>query len=230
MDTHEGQTLCRGCGVEVVQGPRTRNPKKWCSGSCRARWYRKNSGSYSNRLSDLASQTMRRNASLSDGQCAHCGAVTPRTAKGRPKKYCSDSCGKKFRNRGSYVSSVLCSIDGCCRPSHARGVCGSHYSAVWRSENPDKYTAKNLRYRAQKKHDGAEVFSRNDVMEASDWSCGICGGAIERDCEYPNPLYGTVDHIVPLSRGGTHTIDNVQAAHHVCNSTKRDQLDFSLVR
>ena len=32
----------------------------------------------------------------------------------------------------------------------------------------------------------------------------------------------TVDHIIALKNGGTHTWDNVQCAHAICNSNKRD--------
>ena len=35
--------------------------------------------------------------------------------------------------------------------------------------------------------------------------------------------YPTVDHIVPLSKGGTHTWNNVQLAHMACNSGKCDK-------
>lgn len=37
--------------------------------------------------------------------------------------------------------------------------------------------------------------------------------------------YPTVDHIIPLSKGGDNTWDNVQLAHHRCNSGKRDRVD-----
>lgn len=30
----------------------------------------------------------------------------------------------------------------------------------------------------------------------------------------------SLDHIIPLSRGGHHTADNVQAAHLACNHRK----------
>jgi 5-methylcytosine-specific restriction endonuclease McrA len=29
-----------------------------------------------------------------------------------------------------------------------------------------------------------------------------------------------MDHIVPISKGGTHTLDNVQMAHRFCNLSK----------
>jgi 5-methylcytosine-specific restriction endonuclease McrA len=38
--------------------------------------------------------------------------------------------------------------------------------------------------------------------------------------EYPDRRYPTIDHIVPLSVGGTDTRDNVQIAHLFCNLSK----------
>lgn len=34
----------------------------------------------------------------------------------------------------------------------------------------------------------------------------------------------TIDHIIPLSKGGTHTYNNVQLAHYICNSKKSDKI------
>lgn len=52
--------------------------------------------------------------------------------------------------------------------------------------------------------------------------CGICGDPIPRAAVVPDPLAPVLDHVVPLARGGVHAIDNVQAAHFLCNSFKRD--------
>lgn len=58
--------------------------------------------------------------------------------------------------------------------------------------------------------------------------CKICGKPCDfSDRSYGNgfgPLYPSVDHIIPLSKGGSHTWDNVQIAHCICNSVKRDLL------
>jgi HNH endonuclease len=35
-----------------------------------------------------------------------------------------------------------------------------------------------------------------------------------------HPLFGTVDHVVPLSLGGTNELDNRRAAHRICNRKK----------
>jgi 5-methylcytosine-specific restriction endonuclease McrA len=35
-----------------------------------------------------------------------------------------------------------------------------------------------------------------------------------------HPLYLTIDHVIPLSKGGEHSPLNVQAAHATCNYSK----------
>ena len=52
-------------------------------------------------------------------------------------------------------------------------------------------------------------------------------GVLARDgnmCQYCGAGAETVDHVVPRSRGGSHTWDNVVAACRRCNSIKRDRL------
>jgi 5-methylcytosine-specific restriction endonuclease McrA len=55
--------------------------------------------------------------------------------------------------------------------------------------------------------------------------CHLCGHPIDLtirwDPDHPDTGYGTVDHIVPLSRGGDPLDPNNQApAHYGCNSRK----------
>lgn len=47
--------------------------------------------------------------------------------------------------------------------------------------------------------------------------CGICSSPVEFD-------NFTVDHIVPMSKGGPHLLSNLQPAHGGCNSRKRDRI------
>lgn len=52
-------------------------------------------------------------------------------------------------------------------------------------------------------------------------------GVLRRDgrrCQYCGKRADTIDHVVPRSRGGTHTWDNCVAACRVCNSKKADRL------
>ena len=61
--------------------------------------------------------------------------------------------------------------------------------------------------------------------------CWLCGGP----CNYEDytvrdgvfvagDWYPSVDHVVPLARGGSHSWDNVKLAHRCCNSKKRDKI------
>jgi 5-methylcytosine-specific restriction endonuclease McrA len=43
------------------------------------------------------------------------------------------------------------------------------------------------------------------------------------DSKVPDRLAPTIDHIVPLARGGTHEPSNVQSAHFICNALKGDR-------
>jgi 5-methylcytosine-specific restriction endonuclease McrA len=55
--------------------------------------------------------------------------------------------------------------------------------------------------------------------------CQICGKPCDwNDMEWGHsgPTYPSLDHIVPRANGGEHTWDNVQLAHCMCNSKKRD--------
>lgn len=60
-------------------------------------------------------------------------------------------------------------------------------------------------------------------------NCQICGKPCDPEDTSWNgafgPLYPTVDCIVPMSRGGGYVLGNVQLAHAICNSVKRDLED-----
>jgi 5-methylcytosine-specific restriction endonuclease McrA len=46
-------------------------------------------------------------------------------------------------------------------------------------------------------------------------------------CGVKLPTGGHADHIVPLSKGGSHTCDNIVAACKICNETKKDTMPDS---
>lgn len=57
------------------------------------------------------------------------------------------------------------------------------------------------------------------------YRCGICSGPV--DLAAVGRLAPTVDHIVPVARGGTHAVDNLQIAHSACNNRKLDRVGFT---
>lgn len=60
---------------------------------------------------------------------------------------------------------------------------------------------------------GRVAISRRSVFARDGHRCQYCGSAAEN-----------IDHVVPRSRGGTHTWDNVVAACRRCNAAKEDRL------
>lgn len=67
-----------------------------------------------------------------------------------------------------------------------------------------------------------------DIADQFDMKCAICGCEVDPADTWVNVngatcygrKYPTVDHIVPLSLGGTDTLDNVQLTCKRCNSSK----------
>lgn len=56
--------------------------------------------------------------------------------------------------------------------------------------------------------------------------CQICGEPVnDKDIKdgHIRKRYPTLDHIIPLSKGGGHTWDNIQLAHMGCNAGKCDR-------
>lgn len=55
--------------------------------------------------------------------------------------------------------------------------------------------------------------------------CGICGQPVDMSLKYPDPMSKTVDHIIPIAKGGHPSdLSNLQLAHRWCNRQKSDKL------
>ena len=69
-----------------------------------------------------------------------------------------------------------------------------------------------LRYVVKVPFQRRTTLSRRAVFARDDHRCQYCGGAAD-----------SIDHVVPRSRGGQHTWENVAAACRPCNLRKRDR-------
>ena len=71
-----------------------------------------------------------------------------------------------------------------------------------------------------------QAFERNrKKIYATRTLCGICGRPVDFSLRYPNPMAPSIDHIIPIDRGGHPSdIDNLQLAHWTCNRQKGDKL------
>lgn len=123
------------------------------------------------------------------------------------RKRCCAICGKEFV---SYNGSLMCGPE--CR-----------------KRNRKKYkNIRKIRVRCNGYIDSSISLDR--LIKRDKNTCHICGGRCDkRDYSLDEninfivgPKYPSIDHVQPLSRGGSHTWDNVKLAHCICNSIKSD--------
>lgn len=100
--------------------------------------------------------------------------------------------------------------------------CGALLDAELRREAKD-------RRRARMRNAYVSPVNRRQVFERDAWTCQLCHEPVERDKVVPHPKAPTIDHVIPLARGGTHEMANTQCAHFLCNATKSDRVDWAPV-
>lgn len=91
----------------------------------------------------------------------------------------------------------------------------------WKAKNPERWAELTHKARARRDQRIADQ-SVGDVNFDALWTglCGVCGNGLDPDLRHPHPQSRSIDHILPLSRGGTHEQANLQFAHLVCNLRK----------
>lgn len=75
----------------------------------------------------------------------------------------------------------------------------------------------NMRRRLAREHPDAVPFDPADIFTRDGWLCWLCGGSVRRRMLKRDPLGPSIDHVVPISRGGVDAPSNVRLAHLICN-------------
>ena len=100
---------------------------------------------------------------------------------------------------------------------------------LWKENNPEQRKAlgrksQNIR-RARKLGNGQEPYTEQQVLETYGTSCHLCLLPIDMQASrkvgeqgWENGLH--LDHVVPLSKGGPDTLENVKPSHGICNIKK----------
>lgn len=91
--------------------------------------------------------------------------------------------------------------------------------------NPHKRTEYRHRRRARLRGNDTAPYKRADVFARDGYVCQLCGRpTLVYVVTWRHPLSPELDHIVPVSRGGSDTPDNVQTAHRRCNIRKGNRV------
>lgn len=195
--------ICGHCGAEMVRRP----GRSYCgAGECQ--------------------KAKREEAKPPRPRCRNCGKGMRRR---KDAVYCDAQPCRTAKYHAKQASRPRCSEADCGSPVIAKGLCGSHYASVWRAANTDRSRDNRKRRRARERGARVEDFSSVQVYERDNWICGLCSAPIPRDAVWPDLLSPSVDHIVPLSRGGEHSMANVQASHLSCNSRKQASVPVEAV-
>ena len=83
-----------------------------------------------------------------------------------------------------------------------------------RNNRPDHQKGHRMEFERNRK----KVLANGEI-------CAICGQRVDKKLKYPHPMSATVDHVIPVSKGGHPSdISNLQLAHFYCNRQKSDKL------
>lgn len=223
--------LCLQCQIERPYSdfylnasgkPRTNR----CKACWRERYYEPRRAEIISRNADLKRKREGR-PGLRSLQCEHCGAMFEGTRK--VARFCSRAC-KDIAHRAQ-VSADLHAA----KPPRRCVWCGVDLAQAMRADA--KFCSASCNSKA---HQSVRCYRRRlgdaavkprreplvsfiDIAERDGWRCGICGKAVNRRRVFPDPLAGSLDHLLPVAQGGSHEAANLQLAHFVCNWTKRDR-------
>lgn len=132
-----------------------------------------------------------------------------RTQKRPDRQFICQTCEKTVTATGSgSARGKYCSKD-CYRRSEA-------------------YKAQRIRSKVayRTRRDGRPVntdITVKGIIDRYGSACVVCGEKVGGNrLPVLHPMALTIDHVIPIARGGTHTWENVRLAHRICNSRKRD--------
>lgn len=86
----------------------------------------------------------------------------------------------------------------------------SEYKKQYQQENKEKINNQTQRRRARKKQNGVFAISSKELKKLYSSPCLYCGSTDKI----------TVDHVIPIDKGGAHSIGNLVPACLSCNSSK----------
>lgn len=207
--TAKRSAICAQCGASFVPTPGAKH-QRFCDVKCKAK---ANNTRHRRALLPL------RDTAPVPQTCPQCGdSFLP---KNRNRVYCYG----KFCAQAAYQSRKAA---GDARRVVARSVpcdgCGTAFTAVypsarWCSKGCANRHWGNVRARQRGQLSSAK-YTDLEIFERDGWRCHLCRKPIRRDLPRLDPDGATIDHLIPIARGGLDEPANVAAAHWKCNRAK----------
>lgn len=214
---------CEVCGVSFV--PRDMRHARCCSRECgfalTTDWSdaKKTKDALARRRATLRKVLEKATVQITAKalRCTYCGN------RGRVvgREWCQ-GCVNAFRYRSqgySLYKTILC--QHCRTPVRGRGP-HTLNGATCDECRAEQVRAQKKRRRARKR--GVRVSGERITLSALDERdggiCHLCKGIVDWSAHHTANRYPSIDHVIPLANGGSHTWDNVKLAHRLCNSRK----------
>lgn len=182
----------------------------------------------SKKCADKASAARRRTAARVT-LCQECGGLNPLPVRGAARKFCSAECRAACHARLRVVhryagQCAQCGYAFSCAKAGQRFCsigCKNRAHLATRYANHE-YAPQSNGHRARALRYGAAYVAVNpaDIFARDSWVCGLCAGQVDALLRWPHPFSASIDHVIPLSRGGDHIPENLQCAHLRCNIVK----------
>lgn len=221
------EKICVICGKHFNAD---RHSKMCCSSKCAQIKARQT------RWKDYVPKTKRERV-IYQRECLWCG--TPFETPYPKHKYCTPECthnGNLRLKREQWAEQYVPRTHICkeCKTEFTT-ECGNKHSVFCCQACAEKYDRRQehqsdrhkaymkeakRRREKQLRQQYTEPVSYDALYRRDHGVCQICGMAVHPDKFCDDSWGGTIDHIVPLSVGGKHSMSNCQLAHRICNSLK----------
>lgn len=210
------ECICRNCHTKFI--PKAPDRTTFCSKECSSAKQKHNA---------LFTQYIRTQKRIYLKGCEVCGKSFAKLNV--LKKYCSKLCRQRSKDIG---------VHGRNQKERACRCCGNIFTPVYGCKNKmvcselcrisqakqAKRVHKAIR-RARIKGVNSEPIDPYKIFARDGWRCQICKKKTpltRRGSVHPRAP--ELDHIIPLSRGGSHTKVNVQCTCRACNLLKSDKV------
>lgn len=196
---------CKQCGNDTPARSGNR-PKFFCSKRCSDRFYR----------------SLKPKSPIVDKTCEHCGVVFASNI--RRQRWCSESCryiGLNGHERRPEVFTFSCA------------KCNNEFERVRKPgfilycdncrliRQRERYRMKTVRRQGAL---ASPRISCDEIAARDNFICHICVEPVDMTIPRTNRMGATLDHVVPLSKGGLDVRENLKLAHWICNNQKSNKM------
>lgn len=219
-DLRRGEYFCEYCGQTRHSDHPNRN--RFCSRECavKARFM----DLWIQREAERAEWKRLREIEMTR-ECDWCGKTF--VAHNVNHRYCSTDCCYSARLHDSHEQHISQFIP----QQRICPKCGNSFTTTFRaqgkiycSERCECATHADRRAE-QLKAAFVEPVGLKTTFRSYKGICGICSLPVPKHNDPSSDWGPTVDHIIPLSKGGLHKKSNCQLAHRLCNSLKLDTVE-----